>query len=323
MKHWYQKNILSYSLWPLSLLWILAVWVKQKCYDRAWFKTIHFQIPVIVVGNLTVGGTGKTPFIIALAEQLQVWGFRPGIVSRGYGGSLKEETAFVNADSDPRIMGDEPVLLAKRLQCPIVVGRDRVKAVQTLLDASNCSIILSDDGLQHHALGRSMEIIIVDGQRQFGNGFCLPAGPLREPLQRLKTTPWIVYHTEDKSCAWRFSLKPQYFASLQDAGMSQPLNAFAQKAVDVFVGIGHPQRFLESLKKLGLQIKPHIFADHYAYQWNDLKAYQHHTLIMTEKDAVKCQTFSLTDAWFLKVDAVLSAQLTAALKQHCLEYKII
>ncbi len=321
MKWWYRKSSIGYLLLPLAWIWRWGMQLRAYLYKHKIFTTTEFTVPVIVIGNITVGGNGKTPFIIALTELLHELGFKPGIVSRGYGGQLQQDTSEVIATSDPKLVGDEPVLLARRLQCPLVVGKNRVKAVQTLLQNHPCDIVLSDDGLQHLSLGRAMEIIIVDGDRQLGNGFCLPAGPLRESAKRLQTTPWVIFQSHAQDSAQRFFLQPKLFRSVKNSAITKPLAAFAEQTVDIIAAIGYPQRFLKTLQTLQIKLKAHVFRDHHAYTWQELQDYQHKTVLMTEKDAVKCQAFPLQDAWYLEVETVMTDSLRQQLRAHFSQWK--
>ncbi len=321
MNWWYRRNFLSYLLWPLSLLWQWTMTLRRNLYRRGIFSTTHFPVPIIVVGNLTVGGNGKTPLIIALTQLLQEMGFKPGIVSRGYGGALKKGAYLVTATSNATLVGDEPLLLARRLNCPLAIGSKRVEAVNMLLAHHDCDVVLSDDGLQHLAMGRAMELIVVDGQRQFGNGFCLPAGPLRESVKRLHSTNWVIYHSKDPVYENHFFLQPHCFRSVTKPELRQSLQTFANQTVDVVVAIGYPQRFLDALQALGINVKAKIFRDHHVYTEAELSAYKNKTLLMTEKDAVKCAAFNLSDAWYLEVSAVLSESLHSNLRDYFLMWK--
>ncbi len=318
MKWWYKRNLISYVLWPFSLLWQWLMQFRHSLYRYGFLKTTTFTVPIIVVGNLTVGGNGKTPLLIALTELLVELGFKPGIVSRGYGSKLKKGTLWVTPESDVSLVGDEPLLLARRLSCPLVIGAKRVEAVKTLLARSDCNVILSDDGLQHLAMGRTMEVIVVDGVRQFGNGFCLPAGPLREGTARLNTTPWVIYHSTDEQYEQRFFLQPQCFRSVTQPEITRSLSAFADQSVAMITAIGYPQRFLKTLQDLHIRCEAHFFRDHHAYTRQELLAYEQKTLLMTEKDAVKCRHFPLQDAWYLEVKAMLSETLQQQLTAYFL-----
>lgn len=321
MRWWYRKNFLSYLLWPLSLLWQWTMALRQSLYQRGIFTTTHFPVPIIVVGNLTVGGNGKTPVIIALVELLREMGFKPGVVSRGYGGALKQGAYLVTAASNVTLVGDEPLLLARRLNCPLAIGGKRVEAVNMLLAHHDCDVVLSDDGLQHLAMGRAMELIIIDGQRQFGNGFCLPAGPLRESVKRLHSTKWVIYQSMDPIHEHYFFLQPHCFRAVTQPELKQSLQAFAHQTVDVVVAIGYPQRFLEALQALQIKVKAKIFRDHHVYTEAELSAYKDKILLMTEKDAVKCAAFNLPNAWYLEVSAVLSENLQSNLREYFLMWK--
>jgi len=266
---------------------------------------------VVVVGNITVGGTGKTPLVIRLAGWLGEEGLRPGIVSRGYGGRHGSPVP-VRPDSDPLEAGDEPVLLARRTGCPVWVGRRRAEAARQLLAFHpEVDVILSDDGLQHYALGRDVEVVVIDGERGFGNGRLLPAGPLREPVARLERVDAVVAHGGWHGPALpvpRFDMQLQgrVFWSLPEPERVAEADAFAGRPVHAVAGIGHPGRFFAHLDALGLEVIPRAFPDHHPYRREELPE---GTLLMTEKDAVKCAAFGLRDAWALRVDAEVGAGL--------------
>lgn len=302
LRCWYGRGCVW--LVPLSWLFALVASLRRALYRRGWLAVARLPVPVIVVGNITVGGTGKTPLVIWLAERLRAHGYRPGVVSRGYAAEA-ETSRPVDADSDPALVGDEPVLIARRSGCPVRVGRQRTEAARALLaEHPEVDVILADDGLQHYALGRDIEIAVVDGQRRFGNGRLLPAGPLREPPARLREVDAVVVNGGD----WRPSDCPAYDMSLEgtclnalnEPGRTATAAQFAGRQVHALAGIGNPQRFFDTLTALGLDIIPHPFPDHHAYQPADLPD---GTLVMTEKDAVKCVAFDHPDAWVLVVDA--------------------
>lgn len=300
---WYQKNILSYLLLPFSWLYRSIISIRRTLYRLNLKKTTHFPVPIIVIGNITVGGTGKTPLVIYLAEYLKQQGWRPGIVSRGYGGHASLQS--VKLESDPRQVGDEPLLLAQKTGCPMVIGKDRVAAVKMLLAQSDCNIILSDDGLQHLALGRDLEIAVIDGQRRHGNGFCLPAGPLREPVSRLKTVDFIVSNGPAKSGEWPMQLVPSQIYSLINPTETLTPQSLQGQTIHAVAGIGNPQRFFKTLTDLGFKIIPHAFPDHYAFQAKDIDFGPDATVIMTEKDATKCHSFADSRHWALAIHAEL------------------
>ena len=302
---WYVKTRWwNYALLPLTLLFsIIVVW------RRAFYRWINRgaarpKVPVVIVGNLTVGGTGKTALVIFLANFLRKRGFRPGIVSRGYGGDNRFCSEVLD-HSDPMIVGDEPVLIARRTGCPMIVSRDRVAAVERLLFQHACDVVLSDDGMQHYALQRDIEIAMIDGERRFGNMWCLPAGPLREPIQRLKEVDMKVtkgHALNDEYAMEIINEKPINLLTRE----STPLSDFRGKKVHVVAGIGNPNGFLNSLKNEGIEIIPHIFDNHYPYVEADLGFKDNLPVIMTEKDAVKCEAFAKSNYWYLPVSAKMS-----------------
>ncbi len=303
-----------YSLIPLSLLYRGAVAAKRWCYRSGWCKTTEFSVPIIVIGNLTVGGTGKTPMLIALAQFLQTQGYQPGIVSRGYGAKTKCFPYAVSAQSNPREAGDEPVLIARRTGCPVVIGPNRVAAVQALLATNSCDVILSDDGLQHYALGRSLELVMIDGERRFGNGLCLPAGPLREPVQRLNEVDFIICQGGSPvENEWQMDLLPGELYNLRDRG--RKFSAPAVTQVHAFAGIGNPARFFRELRNKGFSVIEHIFPDHHNYFPGDIAVGPEEIVIMTEKDAVKCQAFAQDNYWCLPVTAQCDQKLWEAVLQ--------
>jgi tetraacyldisaccharide 4'-kinase len=301
MKFWYKKSLAIYPLIPFSLIYRVVVSIKRLGYQRGWCKTTQFSVPVIVIGNLTVGGTGKTPFLIALANYLVTQGFKPGVVSRGYGAKARQFPLVVTPESDPVQAGDEPVLIARRTKCPVVIAPNRVAAVKTLLAQNDCDVVLSDDGLQHYAMGRALEIALVDGQRRFGNGWCLPAGSLREPVQRLGTVDFIVCQGEPEPGEWRMQLKPGELYNLRDP--NRKFSDAKGRVVHAMAGIGNPSRFFQQLRDLGFVVSEHTFPDHYSYCPTDVDFGPDAIVIMTEKDAVKCLKFTADNLWCLPVTA--------------------
>lgn len=276
---------------------------------------------VIVVGNIVVGGTGKTPFIQWLVQQCQALQLRVGIVSRGYGGQSKVWPLSVNALSDPKQVGDEPLLLALTTGCPVVVSPKRPEAIEQLLAEQALDVIISDDGLQHFAMGRDLEIVLVDAQRQFGNGFCLPAGPLREPKSRLEQVDFVVYNGQMESGKWQMHLQPVGFRQVNDPNHFMVLPEFVKAHSKVeftaMAGIGNPQRFFATLRELGLSLQEKPLNDHHAFTPADFLPEQGlgNPILMTQKDAVKCRDFAPDSAWYLEVAPQCSAQF-AAVVQH-------
>ncbi len=309
--HWYRSSLsgLTMLLWPLSWLFHFMVALRRFFYRSHIKKTIHFTAPVIVVGNITVGGTGKTPFVIWLADLLEKKGYRVGIVSRGVGGKKLRRPYWVNGNTDPAIVGDEALLLVRRTHCPMVVCVDRVLAVKELLQKTNCNMVISDDGLQHYRMGRVIEIAVIDGERCFGNEKMLPAGPLREPLARLNYVDLIIMNgAPNKKIFFKRDVAFMQFQgdtlfSLKNPGDTKSLAYFQQKEVHAIAGIGNPERFFSLLREHQIQVIPHVFPDHYLYQRDDLDFEDGLPVLMTEKDAVKCIEFSNQQDWYLPVTA--------------------
>ncbi len=314
-RQWFRRQ-LSLALLPLMPLagvfrWITAV--RRSLYRCGALPSYRLPVPVVVVGNLTVGGSGKTPLVLWLVEQLCEQGWRPGIISRGYGGKNEKSREVVPA-SNPAVVGDEPLLLFRRSNVPVFIGRDRVAAGQALLAAyPDCNVIVSDDGLQHYRLQRSVEIVVFDG-RAAGNQFLLPAGPLREPLSRLTEVTAVVWNSAGDGQAKRMKEKinlPQYemhlvggdFFSLVDVRVRVKVGDLRGKRLYAIAGIGDPKRFFSQLTAMGLAFDAHPFPDHFAYSEESLAFARDGVLLMTEKDAVKCAALKLGEAWVLPVVA--------------------
>jgi len=299
--YWYSKNIIAWLLLPLSFLFCVLSFVRRVLYQLNILKSYQSPVPVIVVGNITVGGTGKTPLIIELVKQLQQKGFKPAVISRGYGSEATSYPYQVDVNSTVKEAGDEPLLIFKRARCSLVIGADRRADIKYLLQHYDCDIILSDDGLQHYALKRDIEIAVIDNSRQLGNGFCLPAGPLRERASRLKHVDMVIYNGGDQPCNMQIkAASPQALFSTEEHIILDP------QKIHAVAGIGHPQRFFDLLQSLGYQVIPHVFKDHYRYQQNDLLFDDELPVLMTEKDAVKCSHFNLPRHWFLPIEVQLS-----------------
>jgi tetraacyldisaccharide 4'-kinase len=317
---WYDDVFIATWLTPFTMLFIDVARFRRFLYRKNWLKTTKLACPVIIVGNISVGGTGKTPLVIALAEFLKQQGFKPGIISRGYGGKQTEAT-LVTADSNPALVGDEAILLAKRSGCPVAVAEKRAAAGELLLKQFNCNVILSDDGLQHYALARDIEIAVIDGERRFGNNNCLPGGPLREPLERLNEVNFVVVNgTAQQEREIPMSLTAQTAVNLL-SGEEKPLVAFKGESCHAVAAIGHPQRFFNLLAGYGIKTENHSFPDHYHFKAKDLQFKLQQPLLMTEKDAVKCTAFATVDFWYIPVcaevlDAFFQNLLELLNKQH-------
>ncbi|MGH8671077.1 MAG: tetraacyldisaccharide 4'-kinase [Burkholderiales bacterium] len=308
-------------LLPLSVLFGWLAGLRRKLYRCGVLSSVKLPVPVVVVGNISVGGTGKTPLTISLAEFLMSQGFHPGVVSRGYGGSARVP-CIVTSDSDPALVGEEPVLIASRLACPVWVGRDRVAAARALLAARReCDVLISDDGLQHYPLRRDMEIAVVDGERGFGNGHLLPAGPLREPVERLNGVDALVINGPTRvpimGSAKRYTmlLRGELFHNLDDPKLAVSASHFAGKKIYAIAAIGNPGRFFSHLRGLGLDFQERAFPDHHALRADDIAMSGAQVVLMTEKDAVKCSWFADGQCWYLRVEAEIDAALGDAVLQ--------
>ncbi len=306
---WYQPHPIRWLLWPLSVLYRMVVFIRKSLYKLGLLKQHQLTVPVIIVGNISVGGTGKTPFVIWLTKQLQQAGFKPGIISRGYGGNAEHYPQIVSPQSDPAIVGDEPIIISRQTACPMAVSPNRVEAGQMLLQHYDCDIIISDDGLQHYALGRDIEVIVVDGQRLFGNQYCLPAGPLREPLSRLHDIDFVVHNSNSASTAYSMSLLQGQAINLANPTLTKPLADFNSQTVHAIAGIGNPNRFFDQLSGQGLTITPHPFPDHHSYHASELHFNDDNAILMTEKDAVKCDSFASNNMWYIPIEASISGKL--------------
>ena len=316
--YWYNKGFITLILAPVSWLYCFVAITRRFAYQAKLLKTHHIPVPVIIVGNITAGGTGKTPLVTWLVELLRKNGYSPGIVSRGYGGAARNWPQQVRVDSDPRMVGDEAVLLAHRCQCPMAVGPRRVDAALALLEHKDVDIIVADDGLQHYALGRDVEIAVIDGVRRFGNGKCLPAGPLREPRKRMKSVDIAVTNGVPGPREHGMVLKPGPVQNLVDSRQSHLLSSFVNisKKVHAVAGIGNPDRFFHQLEDHGLEVIEHPFPDHYMYQHEDFQFDDDLPVLMTEKDAVKCKGFKHESIYVLPIQASLNESFWSAFWSH-------
>lgn len=299
---WYGARQPGLTLRALTAVFGSVVHLRRMAYQRGWLQAQRVRAPVIVVGNITVGGAGKTPLVIALVDYLRAQGWSPGVVSRGYGRQSRGQQV-VAADTAPALGGDEPVLIARRCRVPVVVDVDRVAAARRVL-ALGCNVVVADDGLQYYRLRRDVEIEVIDGERRYGNARLLPAGPLREPAVRATACDLHVTNGGDaRTGEWSMRLGGETLVG-QD-GRAKPLGALVGCRVHALAGIGHPRRFFDGLRQRGLELVEHPFADHHAYRPQDLQFDEALPIVMTEKDWVKCGAFAPPDSWSLPVRAEL------------------
>ena len=326
---WYRATPPPWWLRPLAWIFALILRIRRRAYTHGWLRAQGMSCPVIIVGNLTVGGSGKTPLVIWLTRELCAAGYTPGIVLRGYGGALsaRGEVGFVESDSDPAQVGDEAVLLRRRAGVPVAVGADRVRAAR-LLVTSGVDVVIADDGLQHLRLARDVELIVVDGERGLGNGWLLPAGPLREPPARLALASALIVNGPGQY--WRslatgchralpamppvlMQLRGEQLCAADGSGRTLPLAQLHGSRVHAVAGIGHPQRFFAQLRAAGIEPLEHAFADHHRFAAHEIEFADGLPVLMTEKDAVKCRGIAGLDCWYLPVSAAFEATDAAAL----------
>jgi tetraacyldisaccharide 4'-kinase len=311
---WYREAPRPSLLQPLSWLYGAIVGARRRAYGAGWLRRQRVARPVVVVGNLTVGGTGKTPLTIWLARELSARGLKAGIVSRGYGARVNGEPRQVTEGSSSHEVGDEPLILARRSGCPTMVGADRVAAAVALI-ARGVDVILADDGLQHLRLERDCEIVVIDGERGFGNSRLLPAGPLREPLQRLVRADVLVVNGAPSHASLLPALGGRVTIGMRltaaeavalEGGAVRPLAAFAGQRVHAVAGIGNPERFFATLRAQGMEVIAHPFPDHHAFAARELEFGDRLPVLMTEKDAVKCTGSTDGRLWYVPVTAEFS-----------------
>lgn len=305
---WYSEKLLLWPLIPVAYLFELFVHFRRQAYLEGRKTIVASPCPVIVVGNINVGGSGKSPLVIWLAERLQAEGYSPGIISRGYGGKASSYPCLVDINNPVEQVGDEPWMIKQRTGLPCVVDPIRPRGVQYLYDNFRCDVIISDDGLQHYAMGRDIEIVVLDGERGLGNGYCLPVGPLREPRGRLESVDFVVVNGGQPAYG-------QFSMELQEAGVyavadfqnkdKQRVNIPDGEQVHAVAGIGNPQRFFDTLARMGCCVESHPFPDHHRFQQMDLDFQDNRKILLTEKDAVKCLNMQNTNFYYLKVEAQL------------------
>lgn len=306
VRAWYAPKLTGLTTLLLPFAWLFTglVILRRWLYRSGYLPSFRLSVPVIVVGNITVGGTGKTPTVVALAHALTAQGYRVGIVSRGYGGERQTSPLMLTSTTPAKIAGDEAVLMFQRACCPVVVCIDRVAASRYLIEHAGCQVIISDDGLQHYRLQRDIEIAIVDGERQWGNQQLLPAGPLREPRSRLSSVNYVLNGVTLQPVEWR---------NVKDPAITRPLATFSGKTVHAMAGIGHPERFFQTLATLGVAVIPHPLPDHHPLTKQDIPSQPPLPVVMTEKDAVKCRDFATDNEWYLTVSAILPESMVESL----------
>jgi tetraacyldisaccharide 4'-kinase len=299
---WYERVSPPWWLIPASLIYGAVSGSRRYLYGKRVRRTARLARPVVIVGNLSVGGTGKTPLVCWLVARLAERGFKPGVVTRGYGGT-SGAVRLIEPTDDPRIVGDEPILLARRTGVPVAAGRNRPAAAQLLL-GSGCDVIVSDDGLQHYALGRDCEIVVVDGDRRFGNGWLLPAGPLRETRSRLAAADAVVVNGGRALLDGALSMRlAGNHAAAVIGGRTVPLKSFAGRAVHAVAGIGNPDRFFNMLRSHGIEVTGHPLDDHARLRREDMIFADGAPVLMTEKDAVKMAGLADERHWVVPVNA--------------------
>jgi tetraacyldisaccharide 4'-kinase len=319
-REWQRLGGGALVLLPFALLFRLVVAIRRALYRARILPQWKARAPVIMVGNIAVGGTGKTPLVLHIVAMLQARGWNPGVVARGYGRVPRREAdplgvvAVYPDIATPELFGDEPVLVARRARVPVFVGADRPAAARALLEAHReVDVLVSDDGLQHYALARDVEIAVVDGERRFGNGLPLPAGPLREPLARLAEVDAVVVNGEtagpiaaQRSFAMQLGRERfEAVAGNREASVEEFVAHARGRRVVAVAGIGNPARFFDNLARLGIAARRLAFPDHHAFQPNELRLPEAELVVMTEKDAVKCGAFADARMWFLRVEAIL------------------
>ncbi|MGI9319242.1 MAG: tetraacyldisaccharide 4'-kinase [bacterium] len=308
---WQQPGWINWLALPLSYLYGALMWLRRLCYQSGLATQQHLAVPVIVVGNLTVGGTGKTPLVIELVEYLREKGWTPGVITRGYGGNSSYWPRTLKISDKAEEVGDEPLLIQKRTGGPVVAGPDRVSSARLLVDRLNCDIVISDDGFQHLGLARDLDIVMIDGQRRLGNGWCLPAGPMREFKSVLAEADIKVVNSAVGPLPGEHAMMIHYgdLYRLNAPETSMALSDLRGRRVHAVAGLGNPRRFFDLLQREGLELELHQFSDHHVYTPNDLAFLGgDEILIMTEKDAIKCGAIGISgEIWVLPIRVNLNS----------------
>lgn len=317
-QRWYSDESPPFLLRPLGKAFGAVASLRRRYLQSSAEK---LNLPVIVVGNISVGGTGKTPFTIWLVQRLQSWGFRPGVISRGYGGKAAAYPYRVSQDSPTAECGDEPLLIALHTGVPVMVDANRVRAARALIEAGEVDVLVADDGLQHYRLARDLEICVVDGRRGFGNGAQIPAGPLRELPTRLNEIPLVIVNGGAFELAHpgRINMRLETDEAVDIySAERRKLASFRHAPVHAVVGIGNPSRFLNSLRQSGIEFVPHVFPDHHPYEAEDVRFNDDMAVLMTEKDAIKCRAFADGRHFSVPVSVEIDEEGTELVQQSCL-----
>jgi tetraacyldisaccharide 4'-kinase len=311
---WYGRNFWQYLLVPFACFYGAVVRARKMAYESGVLNVFRARVPVLVVGNVSVGGTGKTPLTIWLASKLTDFGFKPGIVCGGYHGRAKSWPQQVRADSDNYVVGDEAIILAANTSVPVVAGPDRGQSVKALLEKHDVDIVLCDDGMQHYALARDIEIAVINGVRRLGNGKLLPAGPLRESGKRLAEVDMIVCNGIPARGEFAMKYKADELRKVGDTELTFPVKEFGEKHIHAVAGIGNPESFFSLLESLGFLLDRHVFPDHHSFEEEDIEFGDNKPILMTEKDAVKCTRLKNENMWYLPLNIELSSAFEDRLK---------
>jgi len=305
---WYRGEWWLWLLRPFEAAFRGVAALRRQLYRGGLLKVYQPDRPLVVVGNITVGGTGKTPIVIALVERLQKRGLRPGVVSRGYGASAPQSPLVVNSSTGASQCGDEPLLIVRRTGCPCVISPSRPDAVRTLLASFDVDLVISDDGLQHYAMARDLEIAVVDARVGLGNGFCLPAGPLREPPSRLAGVDFVIYRGSTDPVNG-VTYESEALVNICSGERLPVAPEGVGREIHAVAGIGQPWQFFDTLRTAGFEVEPHSFPDHHLYSATDFAGLADKPVIMTEKDAVKCAGIAGDSTWYLRISARLPRAL--------------